>query len=209
MGFGIGFNFGDNFGSPDSSGGGSGGGFPTWESDTIVGGTVYLFTSLEEIQRLFSSWGERQHTDDINPNDENYNDDNQSAATRIAFLEELIQRATSHIMSYLGPRYTADAIYRIPRIREIATYWACYKLSRRRGNQPVYELEYFEAMDDLEKYRAGELYLDAPSNGPRAIMQSYVVDNRFYTQPLRVLTQSSTSIVPGQRIAFRLPFYWL
>jgi hypothetical protein len=206
-GFGIGFNFGDNLSTPNPGSGGSG--FPSWESDTVVDSVTYLFTSLEEIQMLFSSWGERQHTDDLNPNDENYDEGNQSSATRLAFLNELIQRATSHVMSYLGPRYTANAIYRIPRIREIATYWACYKLSRRRGNQPVYEYEYFEAMDDLEKYRAGELYLDAPSNGPRAIMQSYVVDNRFYTQPLRVLTQSSTSIVPGQRIAYRLPFYWL
>lgn len=196
--FGIGFNFGNGAGETP-------GDFPFWESDTDNN----LFTSIEEIQLLFSSFGEQLHTDDLNPLDDNFDTNNAAGVTRNAFLAELIQRATSHIMSYLAPRFSAENLKTIPRIREIATYWACYKLSRRRGNQSVYEEEYMEAMEDLEDFRTGRLFLDAPSNGPRAYMQSYVVDNRYYTQPLRVIAHSSTSTIAGQKLAYRLPFYWL
>lgn len=203
-GFGIGFNFGLQA-STGGGGGPGGGSFPYWVTDT----ENYLFTSHKEIQALFSSVGERQHLDDLNPSDDNYDDQTDGDVTRLAFIEELCQRATSHVMSYLGPRYSAENIYQIPRIREIATYWACYKLSRRRGNQPVYEDDYYEAMDDLVKFRSGAMYLDAPSSGPRAIMQSYYVDNRLFQQPLRVLSQSSSSTISGQKLGYRQPFFWL
>jgi hypothetical protein len=184
--------------------------FPEYISDTVDNLNVSLYlTTIEEIYRLYSLTGETLHTDDLNPTDPNYNSDNPAGVSRANFLTELCQRATSHVMSYLAPRYTIQAIYRNPRLREIATYWACYKLSRRRGNEPVYEQEYIENEEDLTRYRLGELYLDAPSNGQRAYVQSYVTDMRFSNHACRVLPTSSTSIIAGQQVQLRYGFAWL
>lgn len=183
--------------------------FPEYISDTQVDNTPVYLTSLSEIQRMLSTYGELRHTDDINPDDGNFNVENGSEVTRDNFITELVQRATSEIMSYLAPRYTIDAVSRIPRLREIATYAACHKLTRRRGNEPLYEEEYIEGIAELEDYRSGKRYLDAPSNGPRAYMQSYLIDNRFTTRPTRVIPDASTKVISGQRTAWQYAFAWL
>jgi hypothetical protein len=143
--------------------------FPEYVSDTIVGEDIEptLLTSIAEIQRVYSRAGVQLHLDDLDPDDANYDADNHTDATKDNFLTEVIQRATSEIMSFLAPRYTTDSVYQLPRMREIATYWACYKISKRRGNEPIFEEEYIEAMDELADYRSGIRYLDAASNGPR------------------------------------------
>jgi len=183
--------------------------FPEYVSDTEVDNVVYLLTSVEEIQRQFSQRGLALHIDDIDPTDPNYDDKNAADVDSTNYLLELCQRATSHVMSRLAPRYMVDKVYQNPRLREIATYWACYKLTRRRGNEPVYEEEYIEAMDELDMFRRGELYLDAPSNGQRAYMQSTIVDLRYIRTPIRVIPEASTSIVSGQRTARYYGFAWL
>lgn len=183
--------------------------FPDYVSDTRVNNTTYLLTSVTEIQRLFSSLGIKLHTDDLDTGDPNYDDENNPEATSENYLVELCQRATSHVMTRLAPRYTIDKVYQNPRLREIATYWAAYKLSRRRGNEPVYEEEYIEAMDELDQFRKGELYLDAPSNGQRAYIQSTIIDNRSIRNPVRVIQEASTSVIAGQRIARSAAFEWV
>lgn len=183
--------------------------FPEYVSDTIVSSVTYLFTSVEEIHLEFSRIGEYLHTDDMNILSLNYDENNLAGVTQDNYLIQLCQRATSHMMEVLGNRYKANVIYRIPRIREIATYWACYKLSGRRGNPKLYEEEYLDAMESLEGYRDGSRYLAAPSNGQHALMHSYIVDNRFFRNPIRVLQLSSTGVKPGQAVVWLTPFYWL
>jgi len=186
--------------------------FPEYASDTNSLVTPYdplLMTTPQEIHRLFSTTGEKLHTDDLNSDDDNYNRSNDSTVNRDNFLSELAQRATSHIMTFLAPRYKIDDIYQIPRLREIATYWAVYKLTRRRGNEPVYEEEYIEAMDELEMFRSGERYLDAPSGGQRAYMQSSIVDLRYNRSPIRVIPDGSTKVVSGQHTYNWFGFSWL
>lgn len=182
--------------------------FPEYVPDTTVDEVTYTLTSIAEIERMYSRSGVQLHTDDLDPEDANHDADNNADATKDNFLEEVIQRATSEIMSFLAPRYTTDAVYQIPRMREIATYWACYKISKRRGNEPIYEEEYIEAMDELADYRSGVRYLDAPSNGPRAYLQSQIVDLRFSRHPIRTLPEASTSTISGQKVAVRY-FDWL
>lgn len=183
--------------------------FPDYIPDTQVGPTTYLLTSLSEIQRVLSTYGENSHTDDLDPTDPNHNDDNPAEVNRDNYIEEQIQRSSSWVMSYLGHRFNIDQIYRIPRIREITTLHACYRMTRRRGNQPLFEEEYVEGVQELDDYRDGVRFLDAPSKGPRAYMQSYIHDNRFSVYPLRVLRQASTGVVPGQKMMYRYPFFWL
>lgn len=183
--------------------------FPEYVSDTQYQASNYLLTSIEEIHRLFSMYGEKLHTDDLDPSDTNYNEENSSEVNRANYLTELVQRATSHVMSRLAPRYTIENVYRIPRLREIATYWACHKLTKRRGNEPVYEEEYLEAMEELDQMRMGEIFLDAPSNGPRAYIQSVVTDNRYSRTQTRVIPEASSRVIPGQRVTFYHGFAWL
>lgn len=184
--------------------------FPPYTPDHLLEDeTTAAFTSVPEIERLLSNRGRDLHLDDLDSDDDNYDDGTHIDATDDNAMTEVIQRVTSKIMEYLAPRYTPEALHRLPRIREIATYWACHDLSRRRGNEPLYESEVVEGMDTLERYRDGSLFLDAPSKGPRVYVQSYVTDNRFTRNPTRVLKSASTSVVSGQRLAWEYPFFWL
>lgn len=150
-------------------------------------------TSREEIERIFGETGVDLHIDDF-LGDTNLEE---------AYFSELIQRATRHVFSYLGSRWSIDAIYKEPRLREIATYWAARRLSKRRGNPGLFDEEYAEGQEELERIREGSLYLNIPSNGPRASMQSGIVDNRYHMRQYRVLPAryGSTYVGPNQRTA--------
>jgi hypothetical protein len=185
--------------------------FPEYRSDTALppDNDILLLTSRNEMIRLVSNTGMELHSDDLNILSNNYDEFNPEEVNSENFLIEIIQRVSSEIMSYLKPRYNLADVYNLPRIREIATYWAVYKLTGRRGNEPLYKSEYIEGIDTLEKYRSGELYLDAPSYGPRAYMVSYVVDNRYNTQPVRAINQASSNLYPGQKQYYYWGFQWL
>lgn len=183
--------------------------FPQYVSDTNPTGTVLYLTSLAEIQQEFSTKGIRLHIDDMVLTDTNYDSHNDSDVVSANYITTLLQRATSHVMSYLAPRYAIADIYQIPRLREIATYWACYKLSKRRGNDALYQEDYAEGQDDLEDYRDGTKYLAAPSNGRRAYMQSGIVDLRFTQRPYRTIPLASSSVQSGQGTTLYTPFWWL
>jgi len=183
--------------------------FPEYASDTKINNVTYTFTTPDEMVLELSNEGIMLHLDDLIVGNENYDPDNPIGVVNTNYLIQLCQRATSHIMSRLGNRYTADILYKLPRIREIATYWALYKLTGRRGNPRLYEGDYVEAMEDLEGFANGTLFLNAPTTGQRALIQSYVVDNRFTLKPLRVIAEASLGLKPGQATAWRFPFAWL
>ena len=183
--------------------------FPPYIPDHVEGSTAVLLITLAEMQRLLGAKGIRLHIDDTDPTDENYDDSTDVLVTTTNTIDEIIQRVSSRVLGYLYPRFNANSCSQNPTVREIATYWACYMLSRRRGNEPLYEHEVVENEDLLERYRSGELYLNVQSRGPRAHLQSYVVDNRFSRLPIRVLPHSSTELVPNQQRAFIIPFFWL
>lgn len=186
--------------------------FPQYISDTLDSNPApqpIYFTSIAEIEQELSAKGYNLHTDDLRFTDPNYDSSNVTDVTETNYLATLLQRATSHVLSYLSPRYNAANLQKIPRIREIATYWACYKLTGRRGNQPLYEDEFNEGQDDLEEFRDGTKYLPAPSNGRRAYVHSGIVDLRFTRQPWRTIPQASTAIQSGQNVTLYSPFWWL
>lgn len=170
-----------------------------------------LFTTVGEMQRLCSYLFELLHVDDADPTDDNYISGTDADVTTANILSEVIQRATSKIMMYLAPRFSAEQLSTLPRIREMATYWACHDLSRRRGNQPIYEAEVAELEDELERIRLGELFLDVPVLGQRAVVQSYNVDSRFIRSPIRVQRYASSRVTEtiNQKLAYEYPFFWL
>lgn len=183
--------------------------FPQYVSDTQVESIPVYLTSLAEMEQEFSTKGWKLHVDDMTVTDPNYDSRNEVEVVTSNYLTTLMQRATSHVMSYLAPRYSIANISTIPRLREIATYWALYKLTGRKGNDPLYEREYIEGQDDLEEYRDGTKYLEAPSNGRRAYVHSGIVDLRFSTQPWRTIPKASTAIQSGQNTTLYSPFWWL
>lgn len=186
--------------------------FPLYVPDFMTDGVTpeaIEFTSRSEIERLFSFKGVTLHLDDTDSDDDNYLDGTDVDVTPANVISEIITRVTARIMEYLAPRYAPEDIYQKTRIREIATYMAARELSRRRGNEAVFDAEVAESIETLERYREGTLYLNAPSS-PRVYTQSYVTDNRYFRNPTRVLRAASTSTVSGQHVFWdNFPFFWL
>lgn len=168
--------------------------FPQYDTDT----ESYVMTSLPELQQLLSTRGERLASDDLDILSERHDPLNDADAERMNMLAEYMQRVTSQIMEYLSPKYAIEDVYKLPRLREIATYWFAYKLTGRRGNEPLYTAQYIEGLETLERYREGSLALQAPTYGPRAYMQSGIVDLRCSYQPWRILPFACSNIIPNQ-----------
>lgn len=184
--------------------------FPPYVPDHVDDTDAAIeLTSLSEMQRLLGAKGIRLHLTDTDSTDEDYDEDTDVLVTTTNTINEIIQRVSSRVLGYLYPRFDPELCSQNPIVREIATYWACHMVSRRRGNEPLYESEVVENQELLERYREGSLYLNVSSRGPRAHLQSYVIDNRFYRMPIRVIATSSTPLVPNQAQAFLIPFFWL
>lgn len=165
-------------------------------------------TSLAEIHRLLSAKGQLKHLDDLDRFSVNYDFDNVSSANMCNALTEIYQRSTSRVMERLAPKYSINDVYRQPRIREIGTYIGTYLITKRRGNEPLYEAEVLEGEDVLDAYREGTLYLDAPVIGTRVSVLSSIVDLRYHNQPVRTLPRASYfSGVPTNR--YLTYFQWL
>lgn len=158
----------------------------------------HLLTSREEIEDLFSIHGVELHSEHIDPERES------------DFFSTLVHRATAQILSYIGSRYRLADLSTHPRIREIATYWAAYKLSHHRGNPSLFESEYVEGLEDLELMRQGIYFLDIPTT-PRAVVQSGVVDLRACSYRLQPIHLGTSYTYPNQRQLriYYWPFNWL
>ena len=178
--------------------------FPNYVSDS----NSLFTTSLPEIHRLLSEEGATRHLDDLDPFHPNFDSESHPEATSDNALTEILQRATSRVLEYLYPKWTIESIVDVPRIRELSTYIACYLITKRRGNDPLYEAEYIEALDVLLQYRDGLLSLPAPTSKPRAYLISSVVDLRFTQQPVRQIAAASTALVTYQNL-FRPSFFWI
>ena len=184
--------------------------FPPYIPDFVDGlSNAILLTTLAEMQRLLGAKGTRLHLRDLDSLDDEYDDSTDALATDTNTVSEIIQRVSSKVLQYLEPRFDAELCSQNPTIREIATYWACHDISRRRGNEPLYEAEVAENIERLERFRDGSLYLGVSSSRPRVYSQSFVTDNRYYRNPVRVLRTSSTATVSGQKMAYEYPFFWL
>lgn len=157
----------------------------------------YLFSSREELERLFSDLGVEMHSDHVPDNTE--------------LLQELLQSATGRVKQRLNKSFDDVNLKDSPRIREITTIIAAYLLSIRRGNPSLYQEQYIEALADLDAIAEGEYFIqELPrSNNTMVVMQNVSSDNRFPFTPIRVDSITSTRTVGSQFLNRAIPFLWL
>lgn len=149
------------------------------------------FTSLSEIQRVFSIEGVNNHSEDVLGDS--------------TVINELIYRATETVLQFLRGRFDQSDMASSYWVRMKATYIACYYLSIRQGNPSLYGELYNEAMLDLAQARDG-LINPGLRTTPRMVVQTPMLDSRFFN-PARVLPNRSTKIYSGQRLPYRLGIY--
>ncbi len=149
------------------------------------------FTSLEEMQRVFSEDGVDNHTEDY--------------VSNTVVIDEIIYRATETVLQFLRGRYTLAGMAASYWVRMKATFIACYLLSVRQGNPSLYGDLYAEAMLDLAQARDG-LINPGLATSNRVIVQTPMMDSRFF-HPGRINPARSTKIYSGQRLPFRLSNY--
>lgn len=153
--------------------------------------TGLQFTSLSEIQRVFSIEGVDNHNEDVLGDP--------------TVIDELVYRATETVLQFLRGRFDQTDMAASYWVRMKATYIACYYLSIRQGNPALYGDMYNEAMLDLAQARDG-LINPGLKTSARLVVQTPMLDSRFYN-PARILPNRSTKIYSGQRLPYRLGIY--
>jgi len=159
----------------------------------------YTFTSLTEMERVFSESGIDLRSDDFIGSE--YSD----------LIVSIINSATVRVKTILNKLYDDVDIYENIRVREIATYIACYLLSIRRGNDSLYLGEMLQGMDDLQDMVDGDLFIDAPRKSEISVnILNFTTDNRNPHFPIKVdylsnLTMQGVSIFDTKW----KPFIWL
>jgi len=153
--------------------------------------TGNLFTSLSEIQRVFSVEGVDNHSED------SFGDS--------TIINEIIYRATETVLQFLRGRFSESDMKDSYWVRMKATYIACYYLSIRQGNPALYGDLYNEAMLDLAQARDGLINTGLRTTA-RMVVQTPMLDSRFYN-PARILPNRSTKVYSGQRLPYRLGIY--
>jgi hypothetical protein len=160
------------------------------------------YTSLAEIQRLFSVDAVENRRDDYTALEPDYVDT----------MNEIIIRAHYEVKSIINKLFDDSVAKPHPWIRARATYIGAYLLSIRRGNDSQYFNEYLEALEDLTALVNGERYLDdLPANvTSQAVFLNVSSDNRYPFTPMRIDPISATPDVSGVRFVQRyIPFSWL
>lgn len=157
---------------------------------------AYVYTTQEEVERIFEVEGADQFLNDIIDDSE--------------FWTELIERATAKVNQYLLGLYDAIDLQNSVWVREKTTYIATYMLSIRKGNPGVFSYQYEEALTELMAAKQNDIFIDLPqSGGIRPIMQNVMHDNRFMLGAVRVIPETSSRTLPGQRhLSYLRPYFW-
>lgn len=156
---------------------------------------LILFTSIEEIQRIYSTIGVTLRTDDMDQESYDY------------MMAEIINAATETVNSYTLKYYNADAIQLSPWVRRRATIIGCYYLSMRRANGTQFAREFQLIIEELEKFLGPKPpIIPGPDGNPVPVrtsmiptVSSYIIDDRLRYEKLRVRQQYSTKPYPGQK----------
>ena len=158
---------------------------------------TYTFTSKSEIIRLVSENGTQDWVDDL--------------LSDTSAFTDVIEFVTLDIRSYTDRLYTDSDIYNNSWIRRIATIFAAYELSTRRGDPGIYGSRKAELESRLIEISEGNgIIPGAPqSAGVVAVMQNTVIDNRFNVFRNRVSSYTSSDTTGSQMLTYAWPFEWM
>jgi hypothetical protein len=122
-------------------------------------------------------------------------DDNKSgsvSAEELAYLTtQIFSYSTQWVDMYLYQRYVPSSLALSWLVNYWATLKACVQLSKRRGN-PVpasWKKQLEDAVEDLERARAGEITVPPPAllrRAPSIQMANVWVDHRYWVAKCRV-----------------------
>lgn len=160
---------------------------------------AYLFTSREEMERVYSTIGVTLRADDLSESGDKSN--------HTKMLWEVVNAATETVNSYTLKYYNPSALVNSPWIRRRATIIACYYLSMRRANGTQFTREFQLIIAELEKFLGPKPPLiPGPDGNPVPVrtsmiptVSSYIIDDRLRYEKLRVRQQYSTKPYPGQK----------
>jgi len=162
--------------------------------------SVYQFTSIPEIESVFSSAGITWRLDDDRTGT--------LSSAENSYGEDVIDEATDWILMYVQYYYTEADLVSNSWIRRQASIYACHLLSQRRGNPAQFEDAIAKLTKVLDEIRWGKLKVPAlpysENYGPTVSTQ--VVDRRFQVAKLKVLpTISAGDDVPQQDVDVGYP----
>ncbi len=107
---------------------------------------------------------------------------------------DLLQDADDTIKMYILQHYDPENLYTNRWIRRRATMLVANLLSARRGNAPLYTTRVERIYDELNTIRDGRFRIPGATvrsfQGP--VVRNYIMQNRFWNQPLRVEKLKST-----------------
>lgn len=165
------------------------------------------YTTEDEMDRLFSVQGVDLRTEDLDTND------------RAQAIIDVIEDTTETFNSYLEAYYLDTDLKNSPWVRQRATYWACYLLSKRMDNAPNFADRRREILEELQQLAAGSALsggLRIPRLATRGEhvprMTNQHIDQWFHQQKLRTVSFISVGqSFTNQNIAHHIPypFFWL
>lgn len=161
----------------------------------------YDFTSVAEINKLYSSVGMELRLDDLDTSDAS------------DFMDDIVESATQTVASFTLRFYASDAIYLTQWVRRRATIIGAYYLSMRRANGTQFNAEYQRIMEELQLFLKYPHPMIPANNGyPAPVRTSnvptasaYIVDDRNRRRKLRVNKDYTTKSYPGQYGYWQMP----
>lgn len=151
----------------------------------------YVYTSQDEIERLFSVVGVSLRVTDL------------GGQNRNTYWTEVCSEATDIINQYCNVFYDADDLANSRWVRSRATWIALVLLCRRKGNSPPAGImnRYNEIMEELNKVLLGIFQIPRVPTTSNMLpsMSNLRVDDRFYTRKLRVNPNISTGGTDGSQ----------
>lgn len=161
-----------------------------------------VFTSRNEIERLYSTLAVNLRSDDL------------SAANQTNMFNDLVNAATSTVASYTLRYYNNIDLVNSSWVRRRATIIAAYYLSMRRANGTQFGLEYQRVIEELEKFlTTNPPFIPNDSGGLVPIRSAaiptvsrQIVDDRYRSDKLRRVPTQSTKPYPGAK-DYTVPFH--
>lgn len=144
----------------------------------------FVYTSITEIEKIYSSAGADFASDDF------------TGADLTQLQLEIVEDATDYINQYVLGRYRATDLADSRWVRTRASWIGAYFLSQRRGNpapEPFFSRKE-EIEEELIKVRDQKIMIPRLSNKSdfTPALSNYKIDHRFRKAKIRVQQRTST-----------------